>query len=133
MANRTPKFVKEFSVLIVEDQPIIAFDLETTLVECGARDVVIAGSVRRALDILSERTFDVAFLDLQIGVDMSFEVASELSRAGIPFAFSTGLDPLAVLPAEHQSRPVMTKPYADGEVLKILGELLKVRDGETVV
>src|SRR5258706_9345349 len=53
-------------VLIVEDDPIIALDVEDTLLGFGVKTVRAATSVARALDLIDERPPEFALLDVSL-------------------------------------------------------------------
>jgi CheY-like chemotaxis protein len=77
-------------VLIVEDQPLIALDTESMLVDIGASSVASFSIAEHALVWLQSGAPGVAVLDVNLGAPASFAVADELSLRGIPFAFTTG-------------------------------------------
>lgn len=78
------------AVLVLEDNMIIALDLEDMLKALGAREVVTAGRVDDALAALSERRFDLALLDVNIDGATCAPVAERLAEQGTTFLFSTG-------------------------------------------
>jgi CheY-like chemotaxis protein len=77
-------------VLIVEDEVIILFLIQDLLEELGCTEVWQASSVQGALTILADRTPDLAVLDVNVGGDLVYPVAGQLSKAGVPFLFTTG-------------------------------------------
>lgn len=109
-------------ILLVEDDPLIAFDLAGTLENEGH---VIEGpyaSVREALAAIGSEPLDCALLDVNLGHETSFPIADELQRQEIPFALVTGHD-ISILPAEHRHRPILQKPYRDRALLKLVSSL----------
>ena len=106
-------------VLVVEDDPIIALDFEDTILGFGVKTVRTAGSVARALALISERTPDFALLDVGLIREKSFAVAERLEALKIPYAFVTGYGADARLPAAFTGKPRLPKPYST-EALKTL-------------
>ena len=107
-------------VLIVEDDALIALELEDTLREAGYAVVGPAGSVHAALGCLADHRFLAgAVLDINLGDEDVFSVADALSSARIPFLFLTGHSN-AVLPSRHKKRPVIRKPYLPATLLATL-------------
>ncbi|BCW87009.1 hypothetical protein sos41_01350 [Alphaproteobacteria bacterium SO-S41] len=104
------------SILLVEDQLLIALDAETALQAHGVVRVETAGSTPDALRRLAAFTPDAAVLDVNLGAHTSIPVAEELARRGIPFIFATGYGDSITIPANFRNRPVARKPY-DGETL----------------
>ena len=99
------------SVLVVEDQLIIALDLEMLLREQGAVDVQLCGSAEEALKCIASEQPDIAILDVNLGSTTSFPVAGELQRLGVPFIFATGYGNEVEFPREMRSVPLVGKPY----------------------
>ena len=81
-------------VLIVEDEPLIALDLESTLREAGYQVAGPAPSVDAALDIIAAEEIEAAVLDLNLHQQPSSPVAAELRRRGIPFCLCTAYERL---------------------------------------
>jgi DNA-binding NtrC family response regulator len=98
-------------VLIVEDDPIIALDLEDTIVGFGVRTVRTASNVVVALEMIADRAPDFAVLDVGLIRETSFAIAEELASRNIPFVFVTGYGTDRV-PAAFADRPRLPKPCA---------------------
>lgn len=109
-------------VLIVEDEAIIAMDLEMMLQDEGCEVVATVPSVKTALDQIAQHHIDCAFLDINLGHEQVFPVADELARRGVPFALLSG-HTKAVVPAAHLTRPALPKPYLKKDVIRILEQL----------
>jgi DNA-binding response OmpR family regulator len=76
--------------LVVDDELLIALDIEQELTAAGAAEVVCAGGLAEAEEALRKGPFDVAVLDLRLGRQTSLALANELRSAGTPFVFLTG-------------------------------------------
>jgi light-regulated signal transduction histidine kinase (bacteriophytochrome)/CheY-like chemotaxis protein len=120
----TPR-LQDLEFLLVEDQMLIAADVEAMLAEHGIDKVTTTPSVADALRKLKEFRFDVAILDVNLGSGTSLPIAEELIRRDIPFIFATGYSDKSIIPASF-SAPVVLKPYEAaaliGAVTKVLGE-----------
>jgi len=97
-------------VLIVEDDPIIALDLEDTILGFGVRAVRTAGNVIRALEMIADRVPDFALLDVGLIRENSFAIAERLAALDIPFVFVTGYGAAVGLPPVFADRPRLPKP-----------------------
>ncbi len=117
--------LSETRVLVVEDQMLIAMDLEQMLGDHGATDVITAGSTAEALDKLRGVTPDVAILDVNLGSETSARVAEELTRRGVPFAFATGYSDRSMISAQFSAAPVVRKPYEATAIVNQIARLLK--------
>jgi light-regulated signal transduction histidine kinase (bacteriophytochrome)/CheY-like chemotaxis protein len=112
-------------VLIVEDQMLIAMDLEEMLTAGGVGEVVSAGSATEALDKLRNFAPAAAVLDVNLGTETSVPVAEELMQRGIPFMFATGYGDRAIIPEKFRSAPIVRKPYEAASIVSQLSHLLK--------
>jgi CheY-like chemotaxis protein len=97
-------------VLIVEDDPIIALDLEDTILGLGVRAVRTAGNVIRAHEMIADRVPDFALLDVGLIRENSFAIAERLAALDIPFVFVTGYGAAVGLPPAFADRPRLPKP-----------------------
>jgi len=99
------------SILIVEDEPLIAMMLEDFLETLGHIVVASCDDVDTALGHVEAGGFDVAILDVSLRDGRKvWPVADRLAAAGTPFVFATGghIEPP---PALHAGVPVLAKPY----------------------
>jgi CheY-like chemotaxis protein len=79
-------------VLLVEDDALIALDLEASLREFGCEVAFAAPSVEDALAALRAGRPDAALLDLRLRDRRATPVAAALAAAGVPFAVVSGYD-----------------------------------------
>jgi light-regulated signal transduction histidine kinase (bacteriophytochrome)/CheY-like chemotaxis protein len=103
--------MRGLSVLMVEDQLLIAMDVETMLTREGAASIETASSVKEALRALTVLKPDVAILDVNLGNGSSMPVAHALMELGIPFVFATGYGETSLIPAALDEVPIVRKPY----------------------
>lgn len=80
------------TVLIVEDEFLIAMDLKRTLEDAGWRVIGPVGSVRDALRLLEGELPSVALLDVTLGNELVTQVAEALKALGVPFAVASAHD-----------------------------------------
>lgn len=111
------------AVLLVEDNIIIALDAEEMLVKLGATQVDVASSVAEALASIGSRQPDFAVLDVNLGGETSFAVASRLQKLGVPHVFATGYGEDVAFPPEHAGTPVAKKPYSVASLQAVVAAL----------
>lgn len=111
-------------VFLVEDQMLIAMDVEYMLEGRGITNIETATSSAMALEKLKGLTPDVAILDINLGSDTSIPVAYELLRRKIPFMFATGYADGIMIPAEFSEVPVIRKPYDEDALMNSIGKLV---------
>lgn len=81
-------------VLIVEDECVIAMEIECTLKDCGAQVVGSCTTVESAIEQIDRsRDFDAAILDIDLRGQYAGPVADKLIRVGIPFIITSGYEP----------------------------------------
>jgi DNA-binding NtrC family response regulator len=112
-------------ILVVEDEYLLADDLNNALADAGAHVVGPAASVEDATALIgNEAVIDAAILDVNLRGDMVFPLADALRARGIPFAFATGYDDWA-LPSRFADAPRVEKPFKSERVADILRPLLQ--------
>lgn len=98
------------SVLLVEDDVIIAMDVSAMIQELGSPRVVTASSPADALRILDDETPTAAVLDVRLGQQTSEAVAHALRSKGVPFVLATGVDEDEEL-NDFPDAPILRKPF----------------------
>jgi CheY-like chemotaxis protein len=99
-------------VLVLEDNPLIATDLETLLRECGC-DVV--GPFRDPADAVAALRTEkpqAAVLDIIHSGHHTFKLADALALSKVPFVFLGGHN-RHVLPERHRERPFVVKELCE--------------------
>lgn len=117
------------AILIVEDQLLIAMDLEAQLQEAGLSVSGIANSVNQAMEAIAETRPDFAILDVNLGDETSIPVAVELRRRAIPYIFATGYGDSSTLPEEYKDIPIVRKPYEGRGIIEALARVETGRAG----
>lgn len=111
-----------WSVLIVEDEALIAMIAQETIEGLGHSVLGPAPSVQAAMQILRGAKPDLALLDIRLRQETSFPIADELNVAGVPFAFVTAQ---VDIPERFVSRPVLRKPYRLSELRGVIEALAR--------
>lgn len=107
------------SVLIVEDEGLVAMMMEDLVRELGIRDIHICSDVASAVALAQTTDIDCAVLDLWVRDGSSIRVADALAEREIPFLFSSGSTADA-LERRHAHRPMLGKPFSDDEFKTLL-------------
>lgn len=111
------------SILIVEDEPLIALDLQHACEDAGRAAIVVTSS-RQAMEAIAEGTIDGAVLDAHLGRGETCEAIAEVLRErGIPFVLNTGNLGRAEEYLRGIDAPVIRKPNAAQAVVAQLLEL----------
>jgi CheY-like chemotaxis protein len=115
------------SVLVVEDEALIAMDLQALLEEAGYRVLGPANSTASAMALLDGDIPDVALLDVNLGRSDVFGVANELAALKTKLIFLTG-HTAQKLPPAHRHRPLVAKPYLPHVLLRAVELALSQQD-----
>lgn len=114
---------KGLKVLVMEDETLVAINLETILEDLGC---TISGPIMRydEAEALLAGTVDadVAILDVNFGGRPIFPIARELAARNVPLVFATGYDRSGI-PEEWHERPILQKPYTAEEIVGVLREV----------
>ena len=109
---QTTGSLDNLNILVVEDQALIAMDIEETLKSLGVREVRASSTASDALKLLAGFMPDAAVLDFNLGPETSEAVANDLRARGIPFVFATGYGDTVMIPAKFAKTPIVRKPVS---------------------
>ncbi|SFV35454.1 CheY chemotaxis protein or a CheY-like REC (receiver) domain [Devosia crocina] len=108
-------------VLIVEDEYMLAMDLVEHVSRLGAEVFGPVASLNEA-EQLVRSGIDCAVLDINVRGEMSFGLADNLARHGVPFVFATGYE-CAMIPERFSGVKCCTKPCLPQDVAAMLASL----------
>ncbi len=115
------------SILVVEDNMIIALNTAEVLRELGADQVETAGKASTALALIDRTDFDAVVLDVNLGTETSAKVADVLSERGIPFCLVTGYSERDGFLEAYQDVPIVRKPFSEETLARAISALLSAR------
>ena len=115
------------AVLLVEDNMLIAIEMENQLKQFGFSTVDSAPTVDRAMKLLGRSTnpYQVCLLDINLKTENSFAIAERLLQTQTPFAFVSGYDSKHPVPDNLKDIPLLKKPVDVGKLSRMLQALLK--------
>src|SRR5271166_390105 len=112
MNSAVDRRLENRSVLVVEDNPIIALDLQIILEAAGATVVGPAYDLSKALNLIEANNVNAAVIDYLLQAGDTLPLARVLGERGIPFLFQTS-DPEGVA-TKHVGATILPKPYRTG-------------------
>jgi PAS domain S-box-containing protein len=113
-------------ILIIEDEPLLAMELETNLSALGCKTLRSAATLDAASTFIENSECDAALVDVNLAGLQVDELAIALTKKHIPFAFVTGYGREA-LPSGFQDAIILSKPFAKEQLLGTLARLLHPR------
>jgi PAS domain S-box-containing protein len=115
-------------IIIVEDEPLVSMDMESTLVAAGCEVVGVAGTLAAARALIANAAGDAALVDVNLGGQPVDEIAAILTKRNIPFAFVTGYGRES-LPQGFREAYVIKKPFSQDEVVAVAELLVRQLPG----
>jgi len=109
-------------VFVLEDEALIAMEIETMLRSAGYRVIGPATSIDEAMPMCEALTGGCALLDVNLDGSAVTPVARVLAERGIPFALVTGYD-VASVPEQFRDRIIIRKPFTDSDLFTALNKL----------
>jgi len=97
-------------VLVVEDELVIAMELENLLRGLGCIVLEPVPTIGRALDALASEQLDVAVLDMNLRGERATPVAKALQERGLPFVLVTGYGSERLAKEALEDAPCLRKP-----------------------
>ena len=113
-------------VLIIEDEPVIAADIEALVTELGHRVVDIAATRTEAVDAVSRKTPGLVLADIQLadgssGIDAVKDI---LARYNVPVIFITAFPERLLTGERPEPTFLITKPFQPETVKAAIGQAL---------
>lgn len=119
------------TLMIVEDEPLLAMQMSRSLKDHGWTILGVAGSVEEANRLLGDRRRpDVAILDVDLAGMPVFPLARSLRRLGVPFLFCTGYEDLEFVHEFSTCRSIR-KPATILQIVRGLREV--IRDNQALL
>jgi CheY-like chemotaxis protein len=115
-------------ILVVEDDPFIALDLQSILEDAGATVVGLACEVSEAISFIEGSKISAAVLDYRLQVGDTLPLARMLAERRIPFVFETS-DPESVA-RRYPGAIILAKPFRPDQLTSaVVALLVRMQDG----
>lgn len=108
------------SVLLLEDEYLIALDAEQILQDLGVRRIETAATLSDAETRARDGHFDIALLDVNVNGQMSFALAQTLRARGVPVVFATGYELKDRAIPGLEADLCVSKPYTSERLRQVL-------------
>lgn len=119
----TDAAISKPKILVVEDDLLIAWELEEIVLAAGYDVVGPVARIDEAMALARDAQIDAALLDIGLGDDEVFPAAMLLKARGIPFAFTTAHDG-QTSSDKGFAEPSVRKPIGRPTVQKLLSVLM---------
>lgn len=113
-----PPLLDGLRILVLEDEFLIAMDVEQLCRDHGAADVTIVRDLAE-IDRRDELSrFDAAIVDLMLGGASTLDFAARLRNAGIPFVFASGHSDSEEIEGSFPEVQLVAKPYSGDDLIE---------------
>ncbi len=110
-------------ILIIEDDPTLAFALEEFLIDAGFEIAGVAGRLAKALAMIETGVFDAVILDANLAGVSASPAALALTARGSPFIVISGYSP-EQQPGSFSGAIRLQKPCRPEDILRALRGIL---------
>ena len=117
----------ETRVLLVEDDLLLAMDMEDFLVDQGFQVVGPFGRLAQALQALAGQPVDLAIVDLNLAGELSFPLIDTLRRRETPIIVCSGYAELPEIRSKLADLPLIAKPWSPQALTRRIDEALNTR------
>jgi DNA-binding response OmpR family regulator len=114
------KLLEGRRILVLEDEFLIAMDVEQICRDHGASQVLIARTLEEAEAAAANSVFDAAIIDIMLGNDSTLEFAASLRERRIPFAFASGYSDLDEIASAFPEIRIIGKPYSGDDLVQAI-------------
>ena len=113
-----PALLEGLRILVLEDEFLIAMDVEQLCRDHGAADVTIAREIREIDGQSLPANFDAAVIDLMLGGVSTLDFAARLRSEGVPFVFASGYSDSDEVKVSFPEIRLVTKPYSGDDLIE---------------
>ncbi|TIR15586.1 MAG: response regulator [Mesorhizobium sp.] len=115
-----PALLDGLRILVLEDEFLIAMDVEQLCRDHGAAEVTIAREIVEIDGQTLSARFDAAVVDLMLGGVSTLDFAARLRSEGVPFVFASGYSDPDEVKGSFPDIRLVTKPYSGEDLIEAL-------------
>ena len=132
-ANREIADLVATNVMIIEDEPLIALDIEQMVEGAGHSVTGIARTYSEAMDLFEQQRPGIILADIQLadgtsGIDAVNDI---LERTEVPVIFITAFPERLLTGERREPTLLVTKPFQPDEVRALISQAIFFDRGET--
>ena len=115
-------------ILIVEDDVLLALELEDMLLDAGCEVVGPVAHLEKALVVIQSNALDGALMDLNLRGELSYPAIEALRERGVPVIVASGYAELPKIRQRLDGTPLLSKPYDLERIRSTLVNMLVTAD-----
>ncbi|MCU7553907.1 GAF domain-containing protein [Alteromonas sp. ASW11-19] len=112
--------------LVVEDNLVIALDMQAKLKRLGIAEVAVAGNLNTARSLYNKHRHGLVIFDVHLGNETTLGLLQEIAGNQTPCLIVSGYGDELKLPASFEDIPVLSKPVAEPTLRKRIMSLFAV-------
>lgn len=123
-------------ILIIEDEAVIAMDLESIVMDMGHRVTGVARTEKAALDLANKETADLILSDIQLADNSSgIDAVNRILAQGVdcPVIFITAFPERLLTGEGPEPAFLISKPYTEDQVRSAVSQALFFASTETLI
>ena len=115
------------TIIIVENEILIALDIQSILAELMPERILLARNLAEARELIEAAGgIDLAILDIMLPDGICFPLARQLLTMDVPMIFLTAAS--EILPEELTRWPVIDKPFLAQDLLFAVRKITLLKD-----
>jgi DNA-binding response OmpR family regulator len=115
---RVSNLLAGMKILVLEDEVLIAMDVEQLCRDNGAADVVVARSLAEIDPDRTAMEFHAAIVDVMLDGASTLDFARHIRERNLPFVFASGYTDLDEIFMAFPDIAIVGKPYAGSDLVE---------------
>jgi DNA-binding response OmpR family regulator len=120
-----PLLLDGLRILLLEDEPLIAMDVEQLCRDNGADEIICVRDLKDVEREVRAARFDAAIVDLMLSGASTLDFARDLHERGVPFVFASGYSEPEELASSFPGVALVEKPYAGADLVEAIAAAWK--------
>lgn len=117
------------NILLLEDDLLLAMDMEDHLLQTGHKIVGPFGRIADAMDAIPRNDLAGAIVDLNLHGELSFPVIEMLQERSVPVIICSGYAELPELKSRLKGLPMLPKPWNAQKLNRLMQETFGADSG----
>jgi DNA-binding NtrC family response regulator len=123
---KTDQMNESPNILLLEDDLLLAMDMEDHLLQTGHKIVGPFGRIADAMDAIPRNDLAGAIVDLNLHGELSFPVIEMLQERSVPVIVCSGYAELPELKGKLKGLPMLPKPWSSQKLSRLMEETFGV-------
>ncbi len=121
---------KKLRILILDDEPMIALNLEEILIDAGFTIAAVVHKIDKALAVIEGGACDFAIIDANLAGVSASPAASALAKRGLPFIVVSGYS-RKQLQVNFPGAHFLQKPFQPTQIIQAISAMVLKHQGLT--